>query len=168
MGLIDGAIKILKDVKMMTSDDPYVRGLRFENYVDNLFSKKYYAIAEKTHSTETNEKQYIESSMNPDFVYRYKPTNELIAVECKYRSHLDGNFLVWSYPEQLQRYKTFSYKRNIPVYIIIGLGGIDDEPDRLFCIPLEKAKYPNLYPSIYEQFERDPKAKFYWKNRTLY
>lgn len=168
MGLIDSAIKVLKDVQMITSDDPFVSGLRFEKYVNNLFSQRYYSVVEKTHSSETNKEQYVESSMNPDFVYRYNPTEEMFAVECKYRSNLIGDKLKWSYPAQIERYKRFSQDRRMPVFIVIGLGGIDEEPDEMFCIPLNEAKYPELFPSIYKRFERDTKKMFYWKAGTLY
>ena len=168
MGLIDTGIKILEEIKMVTSDDSFVVGLRFENYVNDLFSKKYFSIVEKTHSTKTNQEQYVESSMNPDFVYRYIPTGELFAVECKYRSGLNGDFLSWSNPKQLKRYQDFSYKRKIPVFIVIGLDGYDVEPEEMFCIPLKDANYPDLYPSVFNKFSRDPKKSFFWKDGILY
>lgn len=173
MSLLDTGIKILKEIKYQTSDEPFMVGLRFEDYVNNLFSRKYFAIVEKTHSVETNQERYVESSMNPDFVYRYIPTGELFAVECKYRSKLNDNGLLsWSYPEQLKRYQEFSYNRKIPVYIVIGLGGYDDEPKEMFNIPLEEAKYPDLYPSIFNRFfnrfRRPPDKPFFWKNGVLY
>ena len=42
--------------------------------------------------------------MNPDFVYKYMPTGEMFAVECKYRLGLNDGKLSWSYPKQLKRY----------------------------------------------------------------
>ena len=74
MGLIDTGINILESIKYNYSNDSFVVGQRFENYVNDLFSKKYFSIVEKTNSTKTNQKQYVESSMNPDFVYKYIPT----------------------------------------------------------------------------------------------
>jgi hypothetical protein len=37
----------------------------------------------------------------------------------------------------------------------------------MFCIPLKEAKYPDLYPSVFEKFERNPENKFFWKNGIL-
>jgi hypothetical protein len=88
MGILDAGIDILKGIKYEFSDEPFMVGLRFEDYISDLFSKKYFSIVEKTHSTETNQERYVESSMNPDFVFRYIPTGEQFAVECKYRSNL--------------------------------------------------------------------------------
>lgn len=169
MGILDAGIDLLKGIKYTFSEEPFMVGLRFENYVSDLFSKKYFSIVEKTHSTETNQERYVESSMNPDFVFRYNPTGELFAVECKYRSNLNNEGLLsWSYPEQMKRYKEFSYQRRIPVFIVIGFGGIDDDPKEMFNIPLEEAKYPDLYPSVFNRFSRPPDKPFFWKNGELY
>lgn len=169
MGILDAGIDLLKGIKYEFSDEPFMVGLRFEDYVSDLFSEKYFSIVEKTHSTETNQERYVESSMNPDFVFRYDPTGEQFAVECKYRSNLNNEGLLnWSYPEQMKRYKEFSYQRRIPVFIVIGLGGIDDDPKEMFNIPLEEAKYPALYPSVFNKFSRPPDKSFFWKNGELY
>ncbi len=107
--------------------------------------------------------------MNPDFVFRYIPTGEMFAVECKYRSRLnDEGLLNWSYPEQMKRYQEFSYKRKMPVFVVIGLGGMDDDPEEMFNIPLDEAKYPGLYPSVFKKFSRPPKKSFFWKSGELY
>jgi hypothetical protein len=50
---------------------------------------------------------------------------------------------------------------------VIGLGGDPDYPERMFCIPLAEAKYPTLYDSVFERFERDPEKPFFWKNGYL-
>ncbi|UZE92406.1 MAG: hypothetical protein IB616_00910 [Methanosarcinales archaeon] len=169
MGILDVGINFLKEIKMATSDDPFVIGQVFEKYVDDLFSKKYFAIVEKTHSTETNREEYVESSMNPDFVYKYKPTNEQFAVECKYRSQLKKGMLSWTNPKQLKRYQEFQSTRNIPVFIVIGFGGEDvGEFNEMFCIPLEEAIYPDLYPSVFNKFSRPLDKQFLWINGKLY
>ena len=47
------------------------------------------------------------------------------------------------------------------------LEGNPQKPERMFCIPLENAKYPELYPSVFEKYERDPDNMFFWKNGIL-
>ncbi len=68
----------------------------------------------------------------------------------------------------MKRYQEFSCQRKIPVFIIIGLGGLDDDPEEMFNIPLEEAKYPALYPGVFEKFRRPPDKPFFWKNGDLY
>jgi hypothetical protein len=166
--VIDSGIDRSKEIKHETSNDSFVVGLRFEDYVEKLFSEKYFSVVEKTHSTETNKERYVESSMNPDFVFKYIPSGEMFAVECKYRSGLNGGMLDWTNPKQLKRYRKFSQEREIPVFIVIGLGGEDDEPGEMFNIPLNEAKYPKLYPSVFNMFSRPPDKSFFWKNGKLY
>ncbi|MCZ7381446.1 MAG: hypothetical protein O8C64_07765 [Candidatus Methanoperedens sp.] len=168
MGILDAGIDLLKGLKEIFSDEPFDVGLRFENYVQDLFSPKYFSVVEKTHSPTTNQERYVESSMNPDFVFRYIPTGEQFALECKYRTGLYNGMLRWSNPSQLQRYRDFSYNRKMPVFIVIGLGGYDNEPKEMFNIPLEEAKYPDLYPSVFNRFSRPPDKPFFWKNGELY
>jgi hypothetical protein len=161
MGLLD-------PLREMFSDSPEWVGYRFEKYVLDLFNEKYYDIVERTHSHRTNEQRYVESSLNPDFTIRHKPSGQVFAVECKFRSGLDSGKLHWSNPQQLKRYNEFARERNIPVYIVIGFKGVDTEPEDMFVIPLEEAKYPALYPSVYNKYSRNPKKEFFWKNGKLF
>jgi hypothetical protein len=89
--------------------------------------------------------------------------------------------LEWSYPAQLKRYQDFARERKIPVYIVIGLEleflkdddefddfGDDTELEQfMFNIPLEEAKYPALYESVFAKFERPYDRMFFWKNGKL-
>jgi len=161
MGLLD-------DLRYNFSEKPEWKGKRFEVFVLDHFEEKYFHIIEVTHSYREGER-YIESLNNPDFVleYRHKNKKERFAVECKYRSNLYKRMLKWSYPDQLKRYQQFEKDRNIPVFIVIGLGGIDDDPERMFVVPLKEAKYPALYPSVYEKYSKDPQTNFFWRAGVL-
>ena len=160
MGLFDKLMETF-------SDAPQWKGKRFENFILDKFDERYFTVVEQTHSYQTNEKRFVESSNNPDYVLRYNPSRQEFAVECKYRSHLTNKMLEVCKQHQLDRYREFAMKRKIPVYLVVGLGGIDDYPDDLFVIPLEQMKYPSLYPSIFSQFSKNPNNNFYWKNGKL-
>lgn len=148
---------------------PEWKGKRFEKFVIEKFDEKQFSIVEQTHSHQTNQERFVESSLNPDYILRHNRSRQEFAVECKYRSSLDPKgMLNWSNPSQLNRYREFAKNRKIPVYIVIGLGGIDNDPEDLILIPLEDAKYPALYPSQFKPFSRNPKNDFYWKNGELY
>jgi len=45
---------------------------------------------------------------------------------------------------------------------------MDDDPADMFLIPLEEAKYPTLYPSVFNKYSRNPKKSFFWKNGKLF
>lgn len=158
---------LFDSIRREFSNKPEWKGLRFEEYVNDLFDETDFAISERTHSHRTNEERYVESSLNPDFVFRHKRSNDLVAVECKYRSNLYQGKLSWCNPSQLKRYRDFAKERKIPVYAIIGMGTDDSLPDELFVIPLEEAKYPALYPSVFQKYSRNPKMKLTWRNNEL-
>jgi len=161
MGLFD---KLMENF----SNAPEWKGKRFEKFVIEGFNEKYFDIVEQTHSWKTNQERFVESSINPDYVLRYRPTKEVFAVECKYRSRLNPQeMLEYCKPHQFEHYKKFMETRKIPVFIVVGLGGIDDYPDDLFILPLKEMKYPSLYPSIYKQYSKNPQNDFFWKNGKL-
>lgn len=59
---------------------------------------------------------------------------------------------------------------NIPVFVVIGLSGTPNHPDHIFCLPLEIAKYPELFRSVLDKYAREPPNKpFFWdtKNKKL-
>ncbi len=161
MGLFDALMETF-------SDAPEWKGKRFEKFVIEKFDEKYFTVVEQTHSWQTNEKRFVESSLNPDYVLRYNPTGENFAVECKYRSSLNPKgMLDYCKPFQFERYKEFMHTRRIPVFIVVGFGGSDNSPDTLFVLPLNEMRYSTLYPSVFRQYSKNPGNMFFWKNGVL-
>jgi hypothetical protein len=152
----------------MPSNAPEEKGKRFEKYVIDKFDPNYFDIVHQTHPWETNKERFILSSLDPDYLLRYKPSGEDFAVECKYRSRLrqDG-LLECCRPRQFQHYKEFMQTKEIPVYIVIGLGGDAEDPRELYVIPLRDMQYPALYPSVYLPFDKNPLHNFFWQNSKL-
>lgn len=177
MGILNSLAKLLVQITMDDRERDLKTGHQFEEYVANLFTSQgnYFSIKEWTSDNFNKSKNIkVESNQNPDLVIQYNPTKKLFAVECKFRRGLfensksqDGVALKWSYPEQIERYRKFSETRKIPVFIVIGLGEFPDDPEFLFCIPLLEAKYPELFPSFLEKYERSPKKFFFWKDGKL-
>ncbi|MDP2767584.1 MAG: hypothetical protein Q8O41_09075 [Candidatus Methanoperedens sp.] len=169
MGLLDKIGKTL-DIWLAEENENYDKGVDFEKMVVELFSlnSKYFAIHEWTRDLSgKHEGVRVESDSNPDLVIRYKPTSEKFAVECKFRSKLYDGKLRWSTREKMEQYNLYSRKYRIPTFIVIGFGGDPASPNRMFCIPLEEAKYPELYPSVYERFERKTGSSFFWRDGVL-
>jgi len=146
----------------------YEKGVAFEKYVIGLFDPKYFALHEWTRDISGKTNGYtVESDSNPDLVMRYKPRDELFAVECKFRSSLYKGALHWTSAKKLTEYQAYAKRTGYPTYVVIGLSGSSDAPDRMFCIPLSEAKYPDLYPSVFEGFERSAYAMFFWDGKDL-
>ena len=181
MGIFGKIGDAFQKIEYHVSNEPEIVGKRFEDHVERLFLPKQFKIIEKTHSFKTNAERYVESSLNPDFIFEYIPSGEIFAVECKYRTKLNQQRqLEWSNPDQLRRYQEFEYRRKIPVYIVIGYvkttkkwdnynkGYYEQVEKFMYNIPLKEAKYPSLYRSVFSKFERDYNGHFFWNDGVLY
>ncbi len=147
MGLFNTIMGIFSDSDESDSDEsdspdpdsPECKGERFENFVIDKFSNNYFDIIERTHSWNTNKKRFVESSLNPDFTLRYRPTKEEFAIECKYRSGLtlDG-MLEYCKPEQFTRYKRFMYINRFLSILLLDLTVMMTTPMNYLCYRLKK------------------------------
>ena len=164
MGLFRKLSKIIRVIFEKGSEQ---KGDDFERYVVDLFDERHFSIVQWTTDMARKHTRFVESDCGPDLVLRYRPTNEIFCVECKFRSKLFKGKLQWSALKQLGRYRIFAKDNKVPFYVVIGLGGKARKPKKMFCIPLQDAKYPALLPESLEKFERNPKKSFFWKNGVL-
>jgi hypothetical protein len=168
MGLLN---KILKATEAaydeLTADENYTKGVDFEKYVISLFNEEYFRLHDWTRDNSGKIDRKVESDSNPDLTIRYIKTNELFSIECKFRSELYNNAVEWARPDQIINYLNHSLRNKIPTFVVIGLRGSPDKPKRMFCIPIEEARYPKLFISFLEKYERDPHKSFFWKNKNL-
>lgn len=159
--------KLRKIISVIFENESEQKGDDLERYVVDRFDEKHFSIVQWTTDMARKHTRFVESDCGPDLVLRYKPTNEIFCVECKFRSKLFRGKLKWSASRQLGRYRVFAKDNEVPFFVVIGLGGKARKPKRMFCIPLEKAKLPALSPELFEKFERTPKKSFFWKNGVL-
>lgn len=143
------------------------KGDMFEQYVVDLFNKSHFNVVEWTTDMMRKHNRYVESDSNPDLTMRHKTTDMVFSVECKFRSNLYKGALSWSNWKQLRRYKSYSFDNEVPLFVVIGLGGSLQCPNRMFCIPIEDMEYPSLYPKIFEEYERNPENMFFYDGVIL-
>lgn len=145
-------------------DSKYEVGIAFETYVQSLFDGKDWRMVNYTKDAFKKFGRKVESDSDPDFVMRHKDTNEVIAIECKYRSKfmkgLNAYGITWAEKHQIENYNAFWEKTKYPVFAIIGIGGAPSKPKRIFTVPLYQLKYPFASGDYLQQFERHPKDKF--------
>ncbi len=155
MGLLSILSKGLRAmIDEATTPQSFKMGEKFESYVrEFLFIDSYYDTLERTHNYQTN-KDYVESSLKPDFKFRDKWTKKEFYVEAKFRTGLFNNKIVWCNEKQLTRY--LEYNKEKPVFLILGMGKDPEYPEFLSLIPLTQAKYIGLFPSHAEKFEIKP------------
>ena len=126
-------------IKSLTMNDEVLKGREFEDYVLELF--------DIAHNDKLSLKEwrgdkslpgiYPKSNSAPDFVFEYdgKP----FAVECKWRSHLPKDIEKELLPAaRMATFQQFSTERRMPVYLLLGIGGLPNDPDNLFFSCIDK------------------------------
>jgi len=156
-----------KKLFQINNNQAVSKGDKFERYVVDKFDENKFTIVEWTTDTTRKHHRYVEADTRPDLLIRYNLTGEEFYVECKYRSYFYENKFQWSTPEQMNRYLRFAYKQNKPFFVVLGLGGTPDRPEKIFCIPIQEAKYPALYSSVLTKFSHEAGKDFVWNGHIL-
>jgi hypothetical protein len=135
-----------------TTPESFKMGEKFENYVrDYLFIERYYDLLERTHDYKTNNRDYVASSLKPDFLLRDRWTKKEVYVEAKFRTNAFNGKIIWCNENQLKRYR--EYNNTHPVFLILGMGENPSNPEFLALMPLGAAKYTGLFPWYAEKYE---------------
>lgn len=143
----------------------YRKGAMFEKYVSKMFPDGIWTIVDRTKDYSKKLGRKVESDQNPDLTFRHNTAGNKIAVECKYRSnfYMGG---VEVLKRQIEKYKEYSQKENVPVYVFIGIGNSPQNPNKLFALPLQKAESlikgdsEIILKEALKQFEIDTKKEF--------
>ena len=151
----NGLYKLYIELSKPTS---FLKGDDFESCLrKKVFKIADYDLVMKTHDFHENKKDYVESSLYPDYLFRDKKTNDEFWVEAKYREKSYKGKIEWCNYNQLKRYKKLSQQSN--VLIAIGFGGRPKNPDKIYLIPLNRIEYTGLYPNEITEFEFSEKRK---------
>jgi hypothetical protein len=133
--------KLTMQKQVSNDEESFKKGELFEQYIrDHVFRKEEYTVVERTHGFQMNKGDYIESTLKPDFTFRKNGTGKIFYVEAKWRQRLYDNYLKWTKPKQLKRYRSYATEK--PFYVVIGLGGSPDNPGQLFLERVDKLTNP--------------------------
>ena len=151
------------------------KGDAFENYVLNLFdltSGRFRLIDWRSDKMTANG-HYALSNHHPDIVLELKDSRgyHRFAIECKWRSGLQHGKIEWAKEYQIRNYKEYQDRQNMPVFVVIGLGGSPAAPERLSVVELdEAAKYTTLFHSLLKKYDKYPTSSFFYdpNQRKLY
>jgi hypothetical protein len=146
-------------------EDAFEKGRLFENYVERvLFPKRTYLLLDRTHSFKQNAYRYVESSKKPDFKFRSKTTSQEFYVEVKFRAKYDSNDQVTIMkPTQFTRFTELN--KELPILVVIGVGGKPDNPDLISLIPFQELQYLNIYKSVINNHKIDKNNAYELKLR---
>ncbi|MEW5947835.1 MAG: hypothetical protein AB1711_00270 [Thermodesulfobacteriota bacterium] len=107
---------------------------------------------------------YAESTKYPDIEIEIclKDTKKIFAVECKWRSSYFKNGIQWARKEQICNYKRYAEEKNIPVFIVIGVGRHPEDPEDVFVIPLVDRTEPFLTLDFLAKYKMLDKNKYFF------
>jgi len=150
MGILQRVVKAA--FNEATKPKSFAKGEEFEKYLrDYIFTKSAYHLEHHSHDYSTNKDDYVENSLDPDFVFVSKKGEKMFFVEAKYRSYFGEDSTEWCKPYQLKRYKEAN--KDLPVFIALGVEGKPSRPEYLFIFPVKKMKYTKLFDSVLRKYE---------------
>lgn len=126
-------------VKALSMNDEVLKGRQFEDYVVDFFALPHNKTLtlKEWRGDKTLPGVYPESNSDPDLVFEYD--GHAFAIECKWRNHLPKDIEKELLPpERLSSFQQFSTDRHMPVYLLLGIGGLPNDPDNLCFTRLDK------------------------------
>ena len=160
---LDNQIKEKKTEENQLTENEQ-KGQKFEEYVVTHFNKKNFTLKE-WRSDKYIKGHYAKSNQYPDLELEFhlkNGTSETIVVECKYRKGFLEGKVSWCEPDQLERYRTFIEERNVPTFLIIGIGGSPDAPENVYIFNIAHMKGNIIYEKNLERYAHDPVKNFFY------
>lgn len=159
-----------KKEKVSSYEENKQKGDDFEKFVIERFNKKYFTL-QKYRGDKYMDGLSPVSNLFPDLeiIFRMEKITLMFAVECKWHQDYYKGGLAWSGNNQFVCYKAYAKKMQMPVYVIIGLGGLPQSPEKIFIIPLSELNKNIISQRELAKYEKRNKNNFFWdeKNKQL-
>lgn len=152
---------VYQRIKALTMNDEVLKGREFEDYVVSIFDLPHNEklTLKEWRGDKTLPGIYPENNSAPDLVFSYD--GHPVAIECKWRSHLPKNIEKELLPSDRQAFfQQYSKENSMPVYLLLGIGGLPSDPERLSLVPLnDQLSLEKL--KKWKVSEQDIKNRFY-------
>lgn len=132
-------------VKSLTMNDELLKGREFEDHVLELLgvANNDKLTLKEWRGDKSLPGIYPEGNSNPDLVLEYD--GKSFAIECKWRSHLpkdiDKELLP---PARAALFEKYAKERRMPIFLLLGIGGLPSDPDVLYIMSDFKAPMPTI------------------------
>ena len=172
---------IYNRVKALTMSDELLKGREFEDYVLELLdvqNNDRLTLLE-WRGDKSIPGVYPENNSAPDFVFEYdgKP----FAVECKWRNHRSKDIEEELLPQSRRViFQQYAKEHHMPVYLLLGIGGLPNDPDCLYFAPLDNTfttetlynslpfTTENLLANLESLFSHTEQTNYIKQQRALY
>ncbi len=124
------------EVAQPTTASPEEKGRAFENWVVSHLSKQHHVLKDWRSDKVAPNGTYAESNKYPDVqvVLRLHDKEYPFAMECKWRNSFMGASVELD-KDQVGRYQSYEMENQVPVFLVLGIGGQPDKPAELYVIP---------------------------------
>ena len=130
---------VYRRVKSLTMNDESLKGREFEDHVLELLG-----VADNDKLTlkewrgdKSLPSIYPEGNSNPDLVLEYD--GYPFAIECKWRSHMPQDISKELLPpDRVALFVKYSRENKLPVFLLLGIGGLPSDPDLLYLVPVKE------------------------------
>jgi len=118
-----------------------VKGTDFEMWVADKFRSDLFEMRHWSGDKRTANGRSATSDQEPDMQWDLKLGNKRypFAVECKWRTDFIQGRLDMAKTYQVKNYLRYAMDEDIPVFIVLGVGGKPSAPKDLYIVPIEKA-----------------------------
>ena len=129
--------------KALTMNDELLKGREFEDYFLELLDvqNNNKLVLKEWRGDKSLHGVYPESNSAPDFVFEYN--GKPFAVECKWRNHIPKDIekeLLSA--DRMAYFQQFASERSMPVYLLLGIGGLPNAPESFSVVDLSKPITP--------------------------
>lgn len=144
-----------------STEDNRTKGLDFEKFIVQKFHPDQFVVKSWT-GDKYVAGRFSEDSRNPDLYLEMKGAapSASFAVECKWRAGLYRGGIELAKAYQIEHYRAFSKEKNIPVFVVLGLGGQPSNPREVYVIPLEHLQHHFISAKNLDQYKRAVKGDF--------
>jgi len=130
---------IYRRIKALTMNDEVLKGRQFEDYVVSFFDLPHNEklTLKEWRGDKTLAGVFPENNSGPDLVLEYD--GHPFAIECKWRNHMPEDIEKELLPSDRQNYfQQYIKEHKMPIYLLLGIGGLPSEPDSLHFVPLSE------------------------------
>lgn len=161
MGTLDFASETqLIDFNKKSGDD-------FEKFVVQKFNPRYFKLKEWA-GDKYVDGIYAETTLQPDLLFELTLQGKTagFAVECKWRSDFMQGGIEFATKTQFRRYREFGRKRNMPVFIAIGVGGKPESPKYFYVVPLSEVNSNFIVQNSLSSYGKRLESNFFFDMET--
>lgn len=151
------------EVAAAPKQSPEEKGRAFENWVVSHLSKQHHVLKDWRSDKVAPNGTYAESNKYPDVQVALSLHGKEypFAMECKWRNSFMGASVELD-KDQVGRYQSYEMENQLPVFLVLGVGGQPDKPAELYIIPARQLSAKLTMDQIGQYRQAMTRTTFYF------